>query len=52
MVGGYNGSSTATIDTVEVYNESGLVETLPTLNESRSEAACGYYLDDKDKKVF
>ena len=48
LIGGY--PSTFSSD-VSVYDESGLVESLPDLNTGRRGAACGYYLDQYDRKV-
>ena len=41
-------SGRSTYDLVRVWDESGVVETLPNLNTGRYGASCGYYLDDDD----
>ena len=40
------------LNSVRVYNENGLVETLPDINVGRYGAACGYYLDNLGLKVL
>ena len=47
LIGGYAND----MYNVSVYDENGFVESLPDLNIGRGGAACGYYLDQYDRKV-
>lgn len=37
---------------VQIWDQSGLVETLPDLNEGRTGPACGQYMDDMYGQVI
>ena len=39
------------LNSVRVYNESGLVENLPDINTGRYASACSYYLDNEGQMV-